>query len=762
MHIEFIGCTSAGKTTLARKIVDLGKQEGIDVILGDDLVLHQLHLDWIKHEFVRRRLLEICSAYVCLRHWREYHAFILLVIKMVFQAPGSWFYKANLARNVLRKVGIHQIIRHSGAADTLILVDNDGIVQGAHQLFVHSNGKLNGELSGFADLAPLPDVIAYVRQPEVTLLQRTLKRGHPRLPARSRDIVQHFVREASKTFDRLQKVPQIADRLLVIDGENKTVVKLSPTNEPLVDRACDLMQVSLKNGRSEAETETPGSPGQVTPGLELIDRLAGLLRSEGIKYCHWKSNIKLEKSLEGEEDLDFFVGRDSESRFLSVLTQLGFKAASIKYGPETAGVTHYYGFDVKTGKLVHVHLFTRLVTGESFVKSHRFPFEKLLLENCERIGQMQVLSKSAELVLFVLRTFIKYGSPLDMMRLGGKASEIRNELRWLLDGGDISKSLSLVRTHCPEVDEPLFLTCIDAINRKHSFVRKVFLALQIRSRLRRYKENSFLKHTAKYASVLRAKLQRVVRGIAKNKTLHSGGTMIAFVGADATGKSTLVKETRRWLGSTFIVRIIHTGKPPSSWLTAPVNLARSLFRGLGASQRIDRLKSATSSNDPTPSKHTFKGLSSLVYALRAVTLAWDRERLVHKARRLAADGQIIICDRYPSLTIGAMDSPRLEETSVKTGAVATIYNRLARLEKELYQKIPSPDMVLKLRVSLETAKKRNCERDGQDGDAYLESRHRQSAEWYMPGTNFLFDIDTEQSLEETISKVKQDIWAALK
>lgn len=247
----------------------------------------------------------------------------------------------------------------------------------------------------------------------------------------------------------------------------------------------------------------------------------------------------------------------------------------------------------------------------------------------------------------------------------------------------------------------------------------------------------------------------------RNKVLPAGGAVIAIVGADATGKSTLVTETGRWLGDVFTIKIIHTGKPPSSWLTIPVNIALLLMRQLLSLRRGRRSEDRAASNDTNLPRHKFKGLASFPYALRAVTLAWDRQRLIIKARRRVAEGEIIICDRYPSRTLGAMDSPRLEEAPLNTGPIATIYNRLARLEKRLYRQIPPPDIVLKLSVSLETAKKRNRDRNEQDGDAYLASRHRQNREWHMPGTRYVYNIDTEQTLEETIGNVKQAIWESL-
>jgi adenylate kinase family enzyme len=108
-----------------------------------------------------------------------------------------------------------------------------------------------------------------------------------------------------------------------------------------------------------------------------------------------------------------------------------------------------------------------------------------------------------------------------------------------------------------------------------------------------------------------------------------------------------------------------------------------------------------------------------------------------------------------------MDSPRLEEESQKTGPIVSLYNSLARVEKRLYEQISAPDLVLRLNVSLETAKKRNRERNVQDKEAYLAARHRQVQEWRLPGTRYVYDIDTEKPLKETICSIKKKIWESL-
>jgi thymidylate kinase len=500
---------------------------------------------------------------------------------------------------------------------------------------------------------------------------------------------------------------------------------------------------------------------EITLTATLVDSLVDTFNRAEIVYSHWKSNIDLAQATAGEIDLDLLIDRKSLPQALTILSHLGFKAAEARWGANPPSIRHYYGLDPDTQQLIHVHLFSRVLTGESYVKSHLFPFEAMLLENAYYSGQMRVTSKPGELVLFTMRMFIKYGSWLDLVSVRRKSRSLREEVRWLKDGGDLSEALSLLKKYCPVIDEQLFIKCVETLDSDRSLLTRMMLARKVRRRLKVYAKHSFFGRLLAYFQLLQAEVQRRLGTKQKNKVLQAGGAVVAFVGADATGKSTLVTETGRWLGDVFTVNVIHTGKPPSSWLTAPVNLALALVRRLISLRGSSRLESQTVSSDSTPTQHRFTGLSSLPFALRAAVLAWDRQRLILKARRRAAEGEIIVCDRYPSMITGAMDSPRLDEEPLKTGPVVTIYNRLARLEKQLYQQIPPPDIVLKLKVSLETARKRNRERNGQDGEAYLEARHRQSQDWYIPGARYVYDIDTEQTLEKTIYSVKEAIWESL-
>jgi thymidylate kinase len=359
--------------------------------------------------------------------------------------------------------------------------------------------------------------------------------------------------------------------------------------------------------------------------------------------------------------------------------------------------------------------------------------------------------------------FIKYGSLLDLVSLRRKSKSLKTEARWLQAGDTLPEALSLLRKYCPVIDEQLFLQCVETLNGDTPLIRRMILAQQVRRRLKVYAQRSFFQRLLAYIQLLLVEVRRHLGTKQKNKVLQAGGAVIAFVGADATGKSTLVTETGRWLGTTFAVRTVHAGKPPSTWLTAPLNLLLPLMRIRLSSWRTNHLEGHIASAHASSSPDKNKGLASLVYALRSVTIAWERRQLLVRARRAAAGGEIIICDRYPSDIIGVMDSPRLSQQPVQRGVAPAIFNWLARLEQRLYKQIPPPDIVLRLNVSIETALQRNRERfkPGKEADAYITSRHSQTREWHKAGTKDVYDIDTEQSLAETILCVKKAIWESL-
>lgn len=242
MQIELIGCTGAGKSTLARGIVQAGREHGIDTVMGEEIVLNQVRLNWVKTKLARTLCVDLITLFACLVAWQKNLEFYRFTIRVLARLPVGWFEKLNIARNVFKKIGINEIVLHVGSQQQIVLLD-EGTLHTAHYLFVHVSVEPDtNDLSNFIKLVPLPDVVIYVRHDETILIQRTLVRGHKRIPNNSFHQVELFVRNAVETFDNLVQKPVIESRLLVVDGERKITIAKDYLKDPLRAGALDIIR----------------------------------------------------------------------------------------------------------------------------------------------------------------------------------------------------------------------------------------------------------------------------------------------------------------------------------------------------------------------------------------------------------------------------------------------------------------------------------------------------------------------------------------
>jgi uridine kinase len=242
MHIEIIGSTSAGKTTLARKMVQAGAKTGQAVYLSDDFMLERSHLNWIGNKFIRWRLVEVIAFAVALPCLSRYSKFIDFVLREGQNSPGSRFYKINRIRNVIRKIGVFEFVTQKAEPQQIVLVDNEGILQGVHNLFVHQDSQTDLEkITRYVELVPLPNIVLYLQQDEAVLVSRTLSRGHGRV-ARAQASVAHFIKQAILAFEAMVKLPVIRERLLVVDGQLNIQSNDVEPEKAVFRQAMDLIQ----------------------------------------------------------------------------------------------------------------------------------------------------------------------------------------------------------------------------------------------------------------------------------------------------------------------------------------------------------------------------------------------------------------------------------------------------------------------------------------------------------------------------------------
>ena len=488
--------------------------------------------------------------------------------------------------------------------------------------------------------------------------------------------------------------------------------------------------------------------------LPALRALFESLSRAGVRSCHWKSNWRLPETLRGETDLDLLVHRADLSRFLSVVGALGLKPGS---GEDHPSVCHCYGCDDESGRLFDLHVYYRVVTGGT-IKGYHLPVEDMLLRGAQPTeAGVYVPEPAAELVLFVIRKSLDYAVAIEAL-IPREWKAAADELRWLMSQGATDRDVRrLLAEYLPSVDFALFTKLRDAIESGRWGVGRFRLGRALASRLRPYRR--FARPSATLARSRRAwrKAWRTVRGGTPMQALLSGGAVIGVVGSDGSGKSTVVAEVSRWLGEFLSVATIHGGKPPPSVPTALPRLLLPLLRRMMPRYRTTRIElRAAEGTEP-------EGMRTgplLVYALRALMLAYDRKKLLIRAHRRAANGTLVLSDRYPTRQPGVPEGAMLH---FLRDDPRPLYRWLARAEERTYRAIPQPDLVLRLDVPLELAVQRNLTRikpGGPEPTEYLRQRHAKSSELEFAGVP-TYRIRTDAMVEETVRAVKPILWNAL-
>ncbi len=486
-----------------------------------------------------------------------------------------------------------------------------------------------------------------------------------------------------------------------------------------------------------------------------VERLIEELHESGVRYCHWKSNLALSQSLAGQSDIDVLVHREEAPRFRQILMNLGFRPSSDKDAPAFPSIEHYFALDEDSGVLVHVHAYYRVITGDSLVKNYRLPIETLLLENTRLESGLRVPLKSVELIVFVLRIMLKHTSVVELLLVGRYWKQVKQEIAWLREGGSLEETLGYLADWLPTVDADLFTACTAAIESPAPLPRRIGLGLKLRSQLKSYARYSagrvMVDSLRKFADMVRRRLTKSHKELA----LRSGGAVIAFVGSEATGKSTLLNEMRGWLGEHFAVEQVHAGKPASTALTFLPNLFLPMLRSLLPGSRSSRLEAQYAKE---AAEQQSRSSYPFIFVLRAALLAFDRRTLLLKSFKQAANGVLVLCDRYPSAKAGAPDSPQL--TPLAEAGGSSLRHRLARLEARWYREIPPPDLVVYLSAPLEITLTRNANRSKKEPEDYVRQRHSRSTRLYFERTRVVA-INTDQPFDKTLMEVKQAIWSLL-
>ena len=504
------------------------------------------------------------------------------------------------------------------------------------------------------------------------------------------------------------------------------------------------------------------SIGAEHPVLHLVRMLCQALAEQEITYCHWKSNNALDRSANGDNDLDLLISRVDAGRFTEILYRLGFKQTRAPFDKQMTGVSDYYGYDEQADKWVHVHAHYQLIMGHDMTKNFHLPIEEPYLRSAIQGDLFKVPAVEFEFIVFVIRMVLKHSTWDAILGREGKLKPSeRRELGYLQTLSNHNRVHEILELYVPCVDIKLFGSCVTALQPGCPTGMRVKTGQQLQVRLRANAQHSllidtFLKFWHRAILMFR---RRVFKSTSKYRS-EIGGTVIAIVGGDGAGKSTAVEALHAWLSQNFETTWVHMGKPAWSWTTVTI---RSFLK-IGQLLRLYPLEA--------PFNETLEQKSLLSpgypYLLREVCRARDRYHNYLKARRFAANGGIVIFDRFPLRQIQLMDGAQCEQFISKLTETpqaklfmsphqnSWLARILVRLEESYYSQILLPDLLIVLRVDPKIAVERKTD---EDSDSVRErSNEIWNIDWEHTDTHIM---DASQSKTDVLTRLKTLIWSEL-
>jgi thymidylate kinase len=486
------------------------------------------------------------------------------------------------------------------------------------------------------------------------------------------------------------------------------------------------------------------------------------MEQESITYCHWKSNIALDRSASAQNDLDLLVAREHAGRLAQLLFRLGFKQAQPPVEKQMPGVLDYYGYDARADRLVHVHAHFQLAMGHDMTKNVRLAIERPYLQSASPQGLFMVPEPEFEFIALVVRMILKHATwDAILFREGKLKASERRELVDLQARVDPARLQAILSAHLPFLDAEFFSGLVAALQPGSSIRKRLKAGRQLQKRMQSNSVHSmgvetFLKLSRRFLLVVR---RRLLKSPSKYR-LQAGGALVAILGGDGAGKTTAVDGLQAWLSRKFDVRRVHMGKP--AWSRTTI-LVRSLLK-LGQLMQLYPLEA---SFEETLQQKSWIS-PGYPYLIREVCRARDRYLTYLKARRAAARGSLVLLDRFPMSQIQLMDGMQAERflRELQQGARAKqllaprLDSRLAqylvRLEKSYYDLMMQPELMVVLRVHPDIAAARKTDEDP-------SSVRRRSAEiWALDwsGTQ-AHVIDTSQPTDAVMAELKDTIWQRL-
>ncbi|WP_428493616.1 hypothetical protein [Rhodopila sp.] len=492
---------------------------------------------------------------------------------------------------------------------------------------------------------------------------------------------------------------------------------------------------------------------ELHPIADPLAELAHALNDCGVAWCYWKSRHRLNAALSGRSDLDLLVAQQDQALLQRTLGECGFKLFPSAQLRDDPCFTSFLGFDEASGRLLHVHVHFFPVMGHALSKNYRLPWTRSILSRAmvHPTLPIRLLDPPTEALLLLLRRCLDVSitDPVALHNWRDKTARLaaaQDALRRDLDRNELhARATEFLGENLAVA---ITAECLAPARRI-----PVKLRWQIRRALapwRRYNAGEALFRAGIRAAglawdTINRRFLQAPRPMRRRP--FAGGLVIAMLGVDGSGKTTLTRTIRTWLGAEMDVMPIYfgTGGGRPSLILAPLKMMVPL------AQALMRRKPAGASHGQVSDRAPGSAYAGLL-ALWATVLAIEKRRKLTAAHRGAARGAVVVADRYPQDQLPSFnDGPLLP----RLRAVPAWLRRFEARSYALARRLP-PDLVIRLDATPDVLARREPDMDR----TVLTARTEAVKQLAFPGVP-LIAIDATLPLDEVIRRAKREIWRRL-
>ncbi len=252
-----------------------------------------------------------------------------------------------------------------------------------------------------------------------------------------------------------------------------------------------------------------------------------------------------------------------------------------------------------------------------------------------------------------------------------------------------------------------------------------------------------------YLKKSRYYLQRVLEKIGfivlPKRQLETGGAVIALLGPDGVGKTTQVRNLRRFLSAKFSLRNVYMGHT-------------GLFSALAHHLRKDNVSDTSSQSKPKSPRSGLKAeIEEFMRGVWGIWLALTRLRKAHWARKSAQKGYLVLSDRWPqNLERGYLDGP-IRRVMDKANPITEVAFKIENKIFDLIEK-QKPDLMIQLVIPYEVA---NARKPGELSPDAFEQRINLLHRMHNKSPESIEIVDVSASEQSVFADLTTAIWRHL-